>query len=85
MPTGFPVPNNIRLTSPHSSFIKIPKTRKVQQIAIINSPVIHFKDFSKFYKKYSAKPYSFLVNDKADVCKKLDNELAYMLENDVCC
>ena len=34
-----------------------------QQIEINHSSDIDFKDFIKFYKKYTAEPYSFLVND----------------------
>ena len=43
--------------------MKIPNKRELQQIAINHSSDIDFKDFMKIYKKYSAKPYTFLVND----------------------
>ena len=37
--------------------------RELQQIALNHSSDIDFKDFIKTYKKYTAEPYSFLVND----------------------
>ena len=42
--------------------MKIPNKRELQQIALNHSSDIDFKDFMKIYKKYTAKPYSFLVN-----------------------
>ena len=43
--------------------MKIPNKRELQQIALNHSSDIDFKDFMKMYKKSTAKPYSFLVND----------------------
>ena len=43
--------------------MKIPNKRELQQIALNHSSDISFKDFIKFYKKCTAKSYSFLVND----------------------
>ena len=43
--------------------MKIPNKRELKQIAINHSSVAEFKDFIKIYKKYTAKPYSFSVND----------------------
>ena len=43
--------------------MKIPNKRELQQIALNHSSDIDFKDFMKIYKKYTAKPYSFLVNN----------------------
>ena len=43
--------------------MKIPNKRKLQQIVLNHSFDIDFKDFMKIYKKCTAKPYSFLVND----------------------
>ena len=43
--------------------MKIPNKRELQQIAISHSSDIDFKDFIKIYKKFTNKPYSFLVND----------------------
>ena len=42
---------------------KIPNKRELQQIAYNNSSDIDFKEFIYLYKKYTAKPYSFLVID----------------------
>ena len=52
--TYFAVPKNIRLNPTHY---------ELQQIAFNHSSDIHFKDFINLYKKYTAKPYSFLVID----------------------
>ena len=43
--------------------MKIPNKRKLQQIAFNHSSDIDFQDFMNLYKKYTAKPYSFLVID----------------------
>ena len=43
--------------------MKIPNERELQQIALIHSSDIDFKDFMKSYKKCTAEPYIFLVND----------------------
>ena len=43
--------------------MKIPKKRELQKIALNHSSDIDFKDFIKIYKKSTAEPYSFLVND----------------------
>ena len=43
--------------------MKIPNKRDLQQIELNSSSDIDLKDFIKVYKKYSVKPYSFLVND----------------------
>ena len=43
--------------------MKIPNKREIQQIALNHSSDIDFKDFMKIYKKCTAEPYSFLVND----------------------
>ena len=37
--------------------------RELQQIVLNHSSDIDFKDFIKTYKKCTAEPYSFLVND----------------------
>ena len=59
----FKVPKDVRLNSTHSFIMKILNKRELQQIALNHSSDIDFKDFTKIYKKYTAKPYSFLVND----------------------
>ena len=45
--------------------MKIPNKRELQQIALNHSSDIDSKDFIKNYKKCTAEPYSFLVNDAA--------------------
>ena len=52
---------NIRLNSTHYFVIKIPNKGELQQIAFNYSSDIDFQDFMNFYKKCTAKPYSFLV------------------------
>ena len=41
--------------------MKISNKRELQQIALTSD--IDFKDFMKIYKKCTAEPYSFLVDD----------------------
>ena len=43
--------------------MKTPNKRELQQIPSNHSSDFDFKDFMKIYKKCTAKPYSFLVND----------------------
>ena len=43
--------------------MKIPNKRELQQIAYNHSSDINFKHFINLYKKFTAKPYSFLVID----------------------
>ena len=43
--------------------MKIPNKREVQQTASNQSSDIETKDYMKFFRKYTAEPYSFLVND----------------------
>ena len=59
----FKVPKVVRLNSTHFFIRKIPNKRELQHIALIHSSDIDFKDFMKIYKKCTAEPYSFLVND----------------------
>ena len=59
----FKVPKDVRLNSTHFFIKKIPNKRELQQIALNHSSDIDFKDFMKIFKKYTKKPYSFLVND----------------------
>ena len=59
----FRVPKNVRFNSAHFFLIKIPNKRELQQIALNHFSDIEFKDFMKNYKKCTAEPYSFLVND----------------------
>ena len=57
------VPEHVRLNSTHFLIMKIPNKRELQQTALNNSSDIDFKDFMNIYKKCTAEPYSFLVND----------------------
>ena len=59
----FKVPKDVRLNSTHFLIMKIPNKRELQQIALNHSSDIDFKDFIKIYKKCTAEPYSFLIND----------------------
>ena len=59
----FKVPKDVRLNSICFFIMKIPNKRELQQIALNHSSDIDFKDFMKIYKKCTAEPYSFLVND----------------------
>ena len=59
----FKVPKDVRLNSTHFFILKIPNERELQQIALNHSSDIDFTYFMNIYKKCTAKPYSFLVND----------------------
>ena len=43
--------------------MKIPNRKELQQIALNHSSDIDFKDFIKIYRKCTAEPHYFLVND----------------------
>ena len=43
--------------------MKLSNKKELQQIAFNYSSVIDFQDFLNLYKKFTAKPYSFLVID----------------------
>ena len=59
----FKIPKDVRRNSTHFFMMKIPNKRELQQIALNHSSDISSKDFIKIYKKFTAEPYSFLVND----------------------
>ena len=59
----FKVPKDVRLSSTHLFIMKILNKRELQQIALNHSSDIDFKDFMKIFKKHTAEPYYFLVND----------------------
>ena len=59
----FKVPKDVRLNFTHVFIMKIPNKTELQQIALNHSSDISSKDFFKIYKKYTAEPNSFLVND----------------------
>ena len=43
--------------------MKFPNEIELQQTALNHSSDKDFNDFMKIYKKHTAEPYSFLVND----------------------
>ena len=59
----FKVPKDVRLNTSHFFISKIPNKRELQQVAINHSSDISTKDFINIYRKCTAEPYSFLVND----------------------
>ena len=59
----FAAPKNIRLNPRHCFLPKPPNKQELQQIAFNHSSGIDFQDFMNIYRKWAAKPYSFLVND----------------------
>ena len=59
----FKVRKDVRLNTIHFLISKIPNKRELQQIAINHSSDINTKDFANIYRKCTAEPYSFLVND----------------------
>ena len=59
----FKLPKDVRLNSTHFFIMKILNKRELQQIVLNHSSDIDSKDFMKIFKKYTAEPYSFLVND----------------------
>ena len=59
----FKVPKDVRSNSTHFFIMKIPNKRELQQTAINHSSDINTKDFIEIYRKFSDKPYSFLVID----------------------
>ena len=59
----FKVPKDVRLNTTHFFITKILSKRELQQIAINHSSDISTEDFVNIYRKYTAEPYSFFVND----------------------
>ena len=57
------LPKDVRLNSTYFFIMKIPNKRELQQIALNHSSDIDFEDFINIYKKCTAEPFSFLVND----------------------
>ena len=71
----FKVPKDVRRNSTRFFITKIPNKRELQlQIALSHSSDIDYKDFIKIYKKWTAKPYSFIVNNATLAS---DNPLRY--------
>ena len=53
---------DVRLNSTHFFIMNIPNKTELQK-KLHHLPDIDFKNFVKIYKKYTAEPYFFLVND----------------------
>ena len=59
----FNVPKDVRNNSTHFFIMKMPNKRELQQIAINHYSDINTKDLIEIYRKYTNKPYWFLVID----------------------
>ena len=59
----FKVPKDVRLNTSHFFTAKILNKRELQQIGINHSSDINTKDCASIYRKFTAEPYSLLVND----------------------
>ena len=59
----FKDPKDVILNTTHFFISKIPNKRELQQIAINHSSDISTDDFVNIYRKCTAEPYSFFVND----------------------
>ena len=59
----FKVLKNVRLSTTHFFIMKIPNKREFQQIALNYSSDISTRELIQIHKKFTAEPYSFLVND----------------------
>ena len=57
------VPKDVRLNTTHFFISKIPNNRELREIVTNHSSDISTKDFTNIYRKCTAEPYSFLVND----------------------
>ena len=87
----FKVTKDVRLNSTHFFIIKISNKRaanlqQLQQIALNHSSDIDFKYFMKIYKKSTAEPYSFLVNNTtlpSDNPLRFRKNLLKLLENTI--
>ena len=70
----FKVPKDVRLNTTHFVITKILSKRELQQIAINHSSDITTEDFINIYKKCTAEPYSFFINNTT---LKSDNPLRF--------
>ena len=59
----FKAPKDAMLNTTHFFITKFLNKRELQQIAISHSSENKIEDFINIYRKYTAEPYSFLVND----------------------
>ena len=74
MQSYFKVPKYVRLNTTHFFIARILNERKLQQIAVNHLSDISTKGFINIYRKCTAEPFSFLVNDTTLV---LDNPLRF--------
>ena len=56
-------PKDVRLNTTHFFITKILSKRELQQIATNHSSDVSTEDFVNIYRKCTAEPYSFFVND----------------------
>ena len=66
---------DVRLKSTHFFIMKIPNKGELWRIDLAHPSDIDFEDFIRIYKKYTAEPYSCLVNDTT---LPSDNPLRFM-------
>ena len=59
----FKVSKDVRQNTTHFFIRKIPDEKELRHIAINHSSNADFKNLIKIYKKYTAEPYSFSVDD----------------------
>ena len=59
----FTVRNDVRLNATLFFVIKIQNRRQLHEIAITHTSDIDFAEFKRLYRRYMAKPYSFLLLD----------------------
>ena len=59
----FKVPKDVRLNTTHYFISQIPNKREIKQTATNHSSDISTKDFENIYRKCTAEPYSFFIND----------------------
>ena len=59
----FKVPKDVKLNTTHFFITKILSKRELQEISINHSSDIIIEDFVDVCRKFTAEPYSFLVND----------------------
>ena len=76
----FAVPKNIRLNSKHYHIMEIPNKWELQQILFNYLSDIDFKESMNLYKKYTARPYTFLAIDAALASDNLSGFRKNLLE-----
>ena len=76
----FTVPKNIRLNSKHYYIMEIPNKWELQQILFNYLSDIDFKESMNIYKKYTARPYTFLAIDATLASDNLSSFRKNLLE-----